>query len=63
MLTWNAASAALQMETAGLRKFAKNKSRGRIDGVVALAIALNLARRSDAHQESVYEHRGLLMIG
>ena len=43
VLTYNAASAVVDKDPAENRKFFKNKSAGRIDGVVALAMALNLA--------------------
>ena len=62
VLTWNAASAVLQQDPAGSRKFAKNKSTGRIDGVVALAMALGLAKQSRGPTRSVYEERGLVTI-
>lgn len=61
VLTWNAASAVLQQDPAGSRKFAKNKSTGRIDGIVALAMALALAKQSPT-MRSVYEERGLVTI-
>jgi len=55
VLTWNAANAVLQQDPAGLGKFAKNKSTGRIDGVVALAMALGLAVRRPTPERSMYE--------
>lgn len=42
-LRWNVSNAVLVHDPAGGRKFAKNKSNGRIDGAVALAMALALA--------------------
>jgi hypothetical protein len=38
-----ASNAVLQRDPAGNRKLAKNKSRGRIDGMVALAMAMSVA--------------------
>jgi phage terminase large subunit-like protein len=38
-LTWNAANAVVVSDPAGLRKIAKNKSRGRVDGIVASVMA------------------------
>lgn len=43
VLRWNVASAVIDTDPAGGRKFAKNKSTGRIDGVVALAMAMAMA--------------------
>ena len=40
ILTFCAANAVIEMDPAGNRKLAKNKSSGRIDGMVALAMAL-----------------------
>lgn len=43
VLTWNASSVVLVSEDAGLRKFTKRRAHGRIDGIVALAMAVSLA--------------------
>jgi phage terminase large subunit-like protein len=43
VLRWNVASAVLEEDAAGNRKFTKRKATGRIDGVVALAMAVRLA--------------------
>ena len=43
VLTMCAANAVVQMDPAGNRKLAKSKSRGRIDGMVALAMAMSVA--------------------
>lgn len=42
ILTWNAANAVTETDPAGGRKFNKAKSYGRIDGIVALAMALRV---------------------
>lgn len=47
VLRWNAASAVLQEDPAGNRKFAKDKATGRIDGIVALAMGAKLAEQDD----------------
>lgn len=66
VLRWNAANAALDTDPAGGRKLTKQKSIGRIDGLVALAMALGLHARSDeASAISVYERErpaGFLFI-
>ena len=43
VLTWNSASAVLQRDPAGNPKWEKRKSTGRIDGIVALSMAVGLA--------------------
>ncbi len=47
ILRWNVASAVLTEDPAGNRKFNKNKATGRIDGVVALAMAMSAANKED----------------
>lgn len=55
-LTWNAASAVLEQDPKENKIFAKRKSRGRIDGVVALAMAVGLALDGRTEEQvSVYE--------
>jgi len=44
ILTWCAANAVVHRGEAGDRKLNKAKSTGRIDGMVALAMAVNRAR-------------------
>lgn len=46
MLTWCAANAVVTKDPAGNRKLNKAKSRGRIDGMVALCMALNRAKET-----------------
>jgi len=43
VLTMCAANAVVQPDPAGNRKLAKNKSRGRIDGMISLTMAMSLA--------------------
>lgn len=45
ILTWNMSNVAILLDPTGARKFTKEKSRQRIDGVVALAMAVGLASR------------------
>jgi phage terminase large subunit-like protein len=49
VLTWNSASAVLAEDPAGNKKWEKRKSTGRIDGIVALCMAVGLA---DSVQET-----------
>lgn len=48
ILTMCAANAVVQPDDAGGRKFTKKRSTGRIDGMVALAMAMNWAEQEDA---------------
>lgn len=64
VLTWNVANAVSTMDPAGGRKLDKSKARFRIDGAVALAMALGLKHRERTQDEgSVYTaERGLLFL-
>ncbi|MFT4149208.1 MAG: terminase large subunit [Paracoccaceae bacterium] len=59
-----ARNATVQTDAAGNRKLSKSKSHGRIDGMVALAMAMSVAGTwEDTHEgPSVYEERGILVI-
>ena len=48
ILNWNLANAIATMDPAGNRKLDKDKARFRIDGAVALAMALGLRARDRA---------------
>ena len=50
VLNWNVANAVTTMDPAGNRKIDKEKARFRIDGAVALAMALGLRARDRAGQ-------------
>ena len=41
----------------------KDRSRGRIDGAVALSMAVGVAARTPAKKPSVYASRGLIAVG
>lgn len=45
VLTWNAASAVIEEDAAANRKFTKRKATGRIDGIVALTMAVGAAAK------------------
>jgi len=61
VLTMCAANAVVTKDPAGNRKLDKHKATGRIDGMVALAMALGASSGSD-QKESVYESRGILAL-
>ena len=64
ILTMCAANAAVESDAAGNRKLTKKKSRGRIDGMVALAMAMSVAGtwNSAVALPSVYRERGALVL-
>jgi phage terminase large subunit-like protein len=55
VLTWNSASAVLVADAKANRIFDKRKSTGRIDGIVALAMAIGAAGEEATEELSVYE--------
>jgi len=59
-LTWNISNAIAVLDPSGNRKFDKSKVRFRIDGAVALAMAVGLKSHGYAvERESVFESRGV----
>ena len=52
VLTWNSASAVLEADPKNNRIFTKRKSRGRIDGIVALAMAVGLLLEGPTEETS-----------
>jgi len=60
VLTWAVSNAVTVSDPAGNRKLEKAKSNGRIDGLVALAMAVGYAARTPAKKKSVYKSRGLM---
>jgi phage terminase large subunit-like protein len=61
VLTYCASNVRTQQDPAGGRKFDKLKSTGRIDGIVALAMALGPAE-AKIDSSSVYEERGMITL-
>ncbi|WP_298326062.1 terminase TerL endonuclease subunit, partial [Asticcacaulis sp.] len=51
VLTWNVANAAIQLDPAGARKVAKDKATARVDGLVALVMAVGLYSREPEQAE------------
>ncbi len=63
VLNWMAANVAVEMDAAGNLKPAKDKSTGRIDGIVAWLMALGRYNVHDGDDGvSVYEKEGLLVV-
>lgn len=59
ILRWMADNVAVQQDAAGNLKPDKAASQGKIDGVVALLMALDRCMRQEKPQRSVYEDHGL----
>lgn len=59
VLRWNADNVVVDQDPAGNLKPNKTKARRKIDGMVALIMALGRAMRHELDGESVYETRGL----
>ena len=62
VLTWMADNLVARLDPAGNIKPDKEKSREKIDGMVALIMALDLALRHP-EKKSVYEKRGVRSVG
>jgi phage terminase large subunit-like protein len=56
------ASAAIERDAFDNRWFSKRKATQRIDPLVALAMAVGVATRTTAKEQSIYEDRGLLFF-
>jgi phage terminase large subunit-like protein len=61
ILAWNVANAVIKRLETGLTKLNKSAAAERIDGIAALLDAL-AAAIPDAEEESVYAHRGILVV-
>jgi phage terminase large subunit-like protein len=63
VLAWMAANVVVETDSSGNIKPSKRRSREKIDGIVALCLALDRAtRHADPTGGSVYEERGLLIL-
>lgn len=60
VLRWMAQNVAVELDPAGNIKPSKKKSTERIDGIVALVMALGRAMVVPAEEQSVYETRGIV---
>lgn len=61
VLSWNMANVTLEQDAAGNIKPSKGRSKDRIDGIVALVLAISRAMLQD-RKKSVYRERGLTVI-
>lgn len=62
VLTMCASNAVVIHDPAGGRKLDKSKSTGRIDGMVALTMAIGMGYRGEEEEPSIYETRGVVAI-
>lgn len=62
VLRWQADNVMIVEDAAGNIKPDKSKSMSRIDGIVALIMALGSAMRHEPHKKSVYEERGFMTL-
>jgi phage terminase large subunit-like protein len=62
ILNWNSASAVLEADPVGNRKWEKRKSTGRIDGMVALSQAVGLAFANDVAIQTIPDDYELLVV-
>jgi phage terminase large subunit-like protein len=62
LLTWQVANAIAESDPAGGRKLNKAKVQNRIDGLVALCMAVGIAHRTKTKRPSVYARRGVQAI-
>jgi phage terminase large subunit-like protein len=62
VLRWMASNMVVQQDPAGNLKPDKNKSTEKIDGMVALIMAIDRATRQPGEGDSVYESRGLIVL-
>ena len=62
VLTMCMANARIEKDAAGNRKMNKAKATGRIDGAVALAMAVGMSKASQVTGPSIYESQELRAI-
>lgn len=62
VLRWMADNVAVKQDPAGNLKPDKGSSQGKIDGIVALVMAIDRAMRHEVPKKSVYETRGLIHV-
>ena len=62
VLNWMAGNVSVKMDPAGNLKPDKSTSQGKIDGIVALVMALDRLMRHNKPKTSIYETRGLTVI-
>jgi phage terminase large subunit-like protein len=62
VLDWMAGNVAVRQDPAGNLKIDKAASQGKVDGIVAMVMALARALRAQPPRRSVYEDRGIVSV-
>ena len=62
VLRWHMGNIEIKMDEADNIKIDKRKSREKVDGAVALVMALGVWKAFDEGSDSVYEDRGLIVL-
>ena len=62
-LTAHCANAVVELDAAGNRKLSKKRSREKIDGIVALAMAIGLAAREEVKPAFVFDPNAFMVLG
>lgn len=62
ILRWMAGNVAVKQDPAGNLKVDKAESQGKVDGIVAMVMALDRAMRQEKPKRSVYESQGLMAV-
>lgn len=63
ILTWNCSNAVVEDDPAGNRKLNKKRSKEKIDGIVALTMAIGLAGREKKPQHLDINENSILVVG
>ena len=63
ILRWNAANIVVQPDPSDNIRPVKNKSQGKIDGIVASIMAIGLSLLQPVKKPSIYETRGVRVLG
>lgn len=62
VLRWMADNVAVKQDPAANLKIDKAHSQGKVDGIVALVMALDRSMRHEPPRKSIYEGRGLEVV-
>ena len=63
ILTWNCSNAVVESDPAGNRKLNKKRSKEKIDGIVALTMAIGLAGREKKPQQLDINENTAFVVG
>jgi len=63
ILNAHCANAVVELDAAGNRKLSKKRSREKIDGIVALAMAIGLSVRQEVKPDFVFDPNALMVLG